>query len=73
MSEHANLSGVAESETIGMAARAAALAATGREILSLAAGEPDFDTPDYIREAAIRAIREGHTHYPPAAGLGPLR
>lgn len=73
MSEYANLEGVPESETIGMAARAAALAATGREILSLAAGEPDFDTPDYIREAAIRAIREGHTHYPPAAGLGPLR
>ncbi len=73
MSEHANLAGVPESETIGMAARAAALAAMGREILSLAAGEPDFDTPEYIRDAAVQAIREGHTHYPPAAGLGPLR
>ncbi len=73
MTEFANLEGVPGSETIEMTARAAALAASGREILSLAAGEPDFDTPDYIREAAIRAIREGRTHYPPPAGLAPLR
>jgi aspartate aminotransferase len=41
--------------------------------VSLSAGEPDFATPEYIREAGIRAIRDGHTHYPPAAGLRPLR
>jgi aspartate aminotransferase len=68
-----NLLDVPESETIGMTVRAAVLAAAGREILSLAAGEPDFVTPDYIREAAIRAIREGRTHYPPPAGLAELR
>jgi len=73
MSEYANLHAVPESETIGMTARAAAIAATGRDVLSLAAGEPDFATPEYIREAGVRAIREGRTSYPPAAGLGELR
>jgi aspartate aminotransferase len=71
--DYVNLTAVPESETIGMAARAAALAAQGREVVSLAAGEPDFRTPDYICEAAIQAIRDGHTHYPPAAGVGELR
>ena len=69
----ANLAGIEESATLGMTARAAALARSGRSILSLSAGEPDFVTPAYIREAAIQAIRDGHTHYPPAAGLRPLR
>jgi aspartate aminotransferase len=71
--DYVNLTSVPESETIGMTARAAALAAQGREIVSLAAGEPDFPTPEYIREAAIQAIRDGRTHYPPAAGVGELR
>ena len=69
----ANLAGIEESATLGMTARAAALTREGRSIVSLSAGEPDFDTPDYIREAGIRAIRDGHTHYPPPAGLRPLR
>jgi aspartate aminotransferase len=56
-----------------MTARAAALARAGRSVVSLSAGEPDFATPEYIREAGIRAIRDGHTHYPPAAGLRSLR
>jgi aspartate aminotransferase len=68
-----NLAGIEESATLGMTARAAALAREGRSIVSLSAGEPDFDTPEYIREAGVRAIRDGHTHYPPAAGLGALR
>ena len=68
-----NLAGIEESATLGMTARAAALAREGRSVVSLSAGEPDFDTPEYIREAGVRAIREGHTHYPPAAGLRPLR
>lgn len=71
--QYVNLTAVPESETIGMTARAAALAAAGRDIVSLAAGEPDFATPDYIRAAAIRAIEAGRTHYPPAAGIGELR
>ncbi len=68
-----NLAGIEESATLGMTARAAALAREGRSIVSLSAGEPDFSTPEYIREAGIRAIRDGHTHYPPAAGLTSLR
>ena len=68
-----NLAGIEESATLGMTARAAALAREGRSIVSLSAGEPDFVTPEYIREAGIRAIRDGHTHYPPAAGLRALR
>lgn len=68
-----NLAGIDESATLEMTARAAALAREGRSVVSLSAGEPDFDTPEYIREAGVRAIREGRTHYPPAAGLRPLR
>ncbi len=68
-----NLAGIEESATLGMTARAAALARQGRSVVSLSAGEPDFATPEYIREAGVRAIRDGHTHYPPAAGLRPLR
>ena len=68
-----NLAGIEESATLGMTARAAALARAGRSVVSLSAGEPDFATPEYICEAGVRAIRDGHTHYPPAAGLRPLR
>ena len=68
-----NLAGIEESATLGMTARAAALSREGRSVVSLSAGEPDFETPEYIREAGVRAIREGHTHYPPAAGLRALR
>ncbi len=50
-------------------AKARALEAQGRSIVHLEIGEPDFDTPAAIREAAIKAIQEGHTHYGPSAGL----
>ncbi len=49
-------------------ARARALEAAGRSVIHLEIGEPDFDTPEHIKEAAIRALRDGHTHYTPAAG-----
>ena len=68
-----NLAGIEESATLGMTARAAALAREGKSVVSLSAGEPDFATPEYICEAGVRAIRDGHTHYPPAAGLRSLR
>jgi aspartate/methionine/tyrosine aminotransferase len=55
------------------AARAAALEATGRHVIHLELGEPDFDTPANIREAAKRAIDEGRTHYAPPLGLPALR
>jgi aspartate aminotransferase len=55
------------------AARARALEATGRSVIHLEIGEPDFDSPDNVRAAAKRAIDEGLTHYPPFAGLPALR
>ncbi|WP_226980766.1 MULTISPECIES: pyridoxal phosphate-dependent aminotransferase [Thermomicrobium] len=54
-------------------ARARALEAQGRSIIHLEIGEPDFDTPPHIVEAAIEALRGGDTHYTPAAGLPELR
>ena len=54
-------------------AKAKALEAEGREIIHLEIGEPDFDTPDHIVEAGCRALREGHTHYTPTAGIPELR
>src|SRR5690349_14156427 len=54
-------------------ARARALEATGRDVVHLEIGEPDFDTPDHVREAGVEAIRAGETHYGPAAGLPELR
>jgi aspartate/methionine/tyrosine aminotransferase len=55
------------------AARARALEATGRSVVHLEIGEPDFDTPANIREAAKRAIDAGKTHYPPFPGIPELR
>ena len=54
-------------------ARAKALEREGREIVHLEIGEPDFDTPEHIRDAAKRALDNGATHYGPAAGLPELR
>ena len=73
LAEHPNLVGVTESETLAMARRAAELDSPERPVISLSAGEPDFPTPAYIAEAGIAAIRAGHTHYPPAGGLVPLK
>ncbi len=49
------------------------LKAAGRDIISLSVGEPDFDTPDNIKKAAIAAIERGDTKYTPVAGIQPLR
>ncbi|MBI3329446.1 MAG: pyridoxal phosphate-dependent aminotransferase [Nitrospinae bacterium] len=54
-------------------AQAKALEAQGREILHFEIGEPDFDTPPHIKEAAIQALQAGYTHYAPAPGLPELR
>lgn len=56
-----------------VAGRARALEAEGRDIVHLELGEPDFDTPEHIVEAAIAALRRGETHYSPPAGILPLR
>jgi aspartate aminotransferase len=67
------LSRVQPSATIAVAQKARELKAAGRDIIGLGAGEPDFDTPDNIKEAAIAAIRRGETKYPPVAGIPELR
>src|SRR5690606_8402450 len=47
--------------------------AAGRRVIDLSVGEPDFDTPDHIKEAGIAAIRRGETKYPPVAGIPALK
>ncbi|WP_370283449.1 pyridoxal phosphate-dependent aminotransferase [Ramlibacter sp. WS9] len=61
------------SATYRMMERAAACKAAGRPVISLTAGEPDFDTPVHVCDAAVDAIRMGHTRYTPVAGLRALR
>ncbi len=61
------------SPTLAIDAKAKALKAAGHDVVSLGAGEPDFDTPDYIKEAAIKALREGKTKYIASSGLPELR
>ncbi|WP_232630717.1 pyridoxal phosphate-dependent aminotransferase [Methylobacterium sp. Leaf118] len=67
------LSRVKPSATIAMTQKARELKASGVDVISLSVGEPDFDTPDHIKEAAIEAIRRGETKYPPVSGIVPLR
>lgn len=67
------IQGIQPSATLAMAARAAELKRQGRPIISLTTGEPDFDTPQHIKDAAVQAIREGFTKYTPAAGIPELR
>ncbi len=64
---------VKPSSTIAVSAQARALARAGRDIIALAAGEPDFDTPENVKEAAIRAIREGQTKYTDVDGTPELK
>jgi aspartate aminotransferase len=64
---------LSESETLAMTRRCRELAAQGFEVINLSIGEPDFNTPDNIKEAAIKAIHENRTHYPPVPGFLELR
>jgi aspartate aminotransferase len=68
-----NVSHLRESATIAVSQRAKALRAQGRSIIDLGAGEPDFDTPEFIRRAAKRALDEGATRYTAVEGIQPLR
>src|SRR5215217_8712191 len=61
------------SPTIAVTDKARELKAKGRDVIGLGAGEPDFDTPDNVKDAAIEAIRRGETKYPPVSGIVPLR
>lgn len=69
----ANIEQLRPSATIAMSTLAKRLAAEGRDIINLSAGEPDFDTPAFIADAAVQGIREGQTKYTPPPGLTPLR
>lgn len=64
---------IEEPQTLAMAKMARSLKSKGIDVISLAIGEPDFDTPEHIREAAKKAIDEGYTHYTPVAGYQDLR
>ena len=64
---------IAGSSTLEIAAKAKQLKAEGKDVISLSAGEPDFDTPDFIKEAAVKALREGKTKYTPASGALELK
>ena len=61
------------SPTLSVSARAGELKAQGRDIINLSAGEPDFDTPEHIKEAAIQSIRDGFTKYTPVGGTTGLK
>ena len=67
------LASVKPSPTLAVTARANELKAQGKDIVGLGAGEPDFDTPDHIKEAAIEAIRAGLTKYTPVGGTPALK
>jgi aspartate aminotransferase len=61
------------SSTLAITSKAKKLKAEGKDIISLAAGEPDFDTPDFIKDAAIEAIKSGFTKYTPTTGIPDLK
>lgn len=69
----ARLDRISPSQTIAISTKARALKAAGKDIISLSAGEPDFDTPDTIKQAAMRAIAAGETKYTDVAGTPALR
>ena len=64
---------IKESPTLAVTAKAAQLKSEGIDIIGLAAGEPDFDTPDFIKQGAIEAINLGKTKYTPVGGIPSLK
>ncbi len=64
---------MAESETLAMTNKARELKAQGKDVISLSIGEPDFNTPETVKEAAKQAIDDNFTHYPPVPGYADLR
>src|ERR1700674_5378825 len=64
---------IGEENAFAVLARANALAAQGRDIINLGIGQPDFRTPDFVVEAAVKALRDGHHGYTPAVGILALR
>lgn len=64
---------MAESETLAMTAKARELKAAGKDVISLSIGEPDFNTPEMVKEAAKKAIDDNFTHYPPVPGYADVK
>ncbi|MDG2213685.1 MAG: aminotransferase class I/II-fold pyridoxal phosphate-dependent enzyme, partial [Verrucomicrobiota bacterium] len=64
---------LAPSMTLAITAKAKELKAGGEDVIGLGAGEPDFDTPEHIKQAAAKALADGFTKYTPAAGTPELR
>ena len=64
---------LSESQTIAMSQRSRELKSSGKDIINLSVGQPDFHTPDHIKEAAIQAIYDNYTSYPPVPGYKDLR
>src|ERR1700704_1138998 len=64
---------IGEENAFAVLARATALIAQGRDVINLGIGQPDFRTPEFIVEAAVKALRDGHHGYTPAVGIAPLR
>ena len=75
MDEHLSdrIKKLSESQTIAMARRSRELQAEGIDVISLSLGEPDLNAPDHVKEAAIKAVQEDWSHYPPVAGYPELR
>ena len=69
----AALGRIAPSATLAMSGRVIDLKSQGIDVIGLSAGEPDFDTPDFVKEAAIQAIRDGMTKYTAVDGIAPLK
>lgn len=72
-SASSRISEIVESETLAMTKRARELREQGKDIISLSIGEPDFNTPEHICNAATDAMKAGYTHYPPVLGMLPFR
>ncbi len=64
---------LSESQTLSLTKEVRKLRSAGKDVIGLTLGEPDFDTPAHIRNAAIEAINQGKTHYPPVSGIPELR
>ena len=63
------LAAIKPSPTIAVSNMAAEMKAAGKDVIGLGAGEPDFDTPDHVKEAAIKAIKDGKTKYTAVDGI----
>ena len=73
MQRSARIRSLRGSATLAVTARAKALRAEGRDVIGFGAGEPDFDTPDFVKQAAIDSLHAGHTKYAPTPGTPDLR